>query len=276
MTGKPMAFPDRRPVLAGWAAVLRVVEGLWTWYRRNWRATVVSSLLQPLLMLVAFGVGFGSLIDTGARAAQATGGVPYLVYLAPALLAVSAVQTAAFESSYPILSSFKWRRTYEGITATPITPGQLAVGQLTWIALRLAMSGAAYLLVITLFGAVRGPGAVAAWVFAVLCGMAFSAPLVAFSAAQKQEGGAFSAIFRFVVLPMTLFSGTFFPISQLPSAVQPLAWVSPLWHGTELARGAALGTLQPIAAAGHLSYLVALLMVGVQLTCWQFRVRLAR
>jgi lipooligosaccharide transport system permease protein len=276
MTGEPVTFPDRKPVLAGWAAVLRVVEGLWTWYRRNWRATVVSSVLQPLLMLVAFGIGFGSLIDTSVRAARATGGVPYLVYLAPALLAVSAVQTAAFESSYPILSSFRWRRTYEGITATPITPGQLAVGQLTWIALRLSMSGGAYLLVIMLFGAVRGPGVLAAWVFAVLCGMAFSAPLVAFSAAQEQEGGAFSAIFRFVVLPMTLFSGTFFPISQLPRAVQPLAWISPLWHGTELARGAVVGTLQPVAAAGHLGYLVALLMVGVQLTRWQFRVRLTR
>ena len=276
MIGEPMTRPVGRPVLANWSAALRVVDGLWTWYRHNWRATVVSSLLQPLLLLVAFGVGFGSLIATNARAVQVTGGVPYLVYLAPALLAVSAVQTAAFESSYPILSSFKWRRTYEAITATPITPGQLAAGQLTWIALRLIMSGAAYLLVITVFGAVHGPGVLAAWLFAVLCGMAFSAPLVAFSAAQELEGGAFTAIFRFVVLPMTLFSGTFFPISQLPSAVQPLAWISPLWHGTELARGAALGTLQLTSTAGHLGYLVALLVVGVRLSCWQFRVRLTR
>jgi lipooligosaccharide transport system permease protein len=276
MTGKPMTIPARRPVLTGWAAALRVVEGLWTWYRRSWRATVVSSFVQPLLMLVAFGIGFGSLIDTSARAALATGGVPYLTYLAPALLAVSAVQTAAFESSYPILSSFKWRRTYEGIAATPITPGQLAGGQLTWIALRLTMSGGVYLLVITLFGAVHGPGVLASWVFAVLCGMAFSAVFVAFSAAQEHEGGAFTAIFRFVVLPMTLFSGTFFPISQLPSAVQPLAWVSPLWHGTELARGAALGDLQLIPAAGHIAYLLALLVVGVWLSRWQFRVRLNR
>lgn len=276
MIGEPMTSPAARPALTGCAAVLRVVEGLWVWYRRNWRATVVSSLLQPVLLLVAFGLGFGSLIATNARAAQATGGVPYLHYLAPALLAVSAVQTAAFESSYPILSSFKWRRTYEGITATPITPAQLAAGQLTWIALRLGMSGAAYLLVITLFGVVHGPGVLAAWAFAVLCGMAFGAPLVAFSAAQEHEGGAFTAIFRFVVLPMTLFSGTFFPISQLPRAVQPLAWISPLWHGTELARGAALGTLQLASAAGHLGYLVALLMVGVRLSNWQFRVRLTR
>ncbi|MGH3829796.1 MAG: ABC transporter permease [Pseudonocardiaceae bacterium] len=263
-------------VLTGWGASWRVVEALWTWYRRNWRATVVSSVVQPLLLLVAFGVGLGRLIGTSASAAQATGGVPYLVYLAPALLAAGAIQTAAFESSYPIFASFTWWRTYEGVTATPITPGQLAAGELTWIALRLTLSGAAYLLVIALFGALRGPGVLLALVFAVLCGMAFSAPLVAFSASREREGGAFAAVFRFVVLPMTLFSGTFFPISRLPREVQPFAWISPLWHGTELARGAALGTLRWWPAAGHLAYLMVLLVVGVQLSRWRFRVRLTR
>jgi lipooligosaccharide transport system permease protein len=276
MTGELITAHSGGRVLIGWQAVARVVEGLWTWYRRNWRATAFSSLLQPLLVLTAFGAGFGSLIATSGRAAQVTGGVPYLRYLAPALLAVGAVQTAAFESSYPILSSFKWRRTYESVMATPITPGQLAGGQLTWIALRLTLSGSVYLLVITLFGAVRGPGVLVSLACAVLCGMAFSAPLVAFSAAQEREGNAFSAVFRFAVLPMTLFSGTFFPISQLPRPVQPLAWISPLWHGTELARGAALGTLRLWPAAGHLVYLTALLVLGVQLSRWQYRVRLTR
>ena len=276
MTSELMAAQSSSRVLTRWGATLRVVEGLWTWYRRNWRATAVSSLLQPVLLLVAFGVGFGSLIGTSGRVARATGGVPYLTYLAPALLAVGALQTATFESSYPILSAFKWRRTYEGVAATPITPGQLAAGQLTWIALRLTLSGAAYLLVVALFGALRGPGAALALVFAVLCGMAFSAPLVAFSASREREGGAFSAVFRLVVLPMTLFSGVFFPISRLPREVQPFAWISPLWHGTELARGAALGTLRWWPAAGHLAYLIMLLVVGVRLSRWRFRVRLTR
>jgi lipooligosaccharide transport system permease protein len=261
-------------VLPGWRATLLVVEGLWLWYRRNWRATAFASLLQPLLFLVAFGVGFGALIDSGGRAAQLTGGVPYLVYLAPALLAVGAVQTATFESSYPILSAFKWQRTYWGVAATPVTPRQLADGQLAWIALRLAISGAVYLLVVVLFGAVRGPGVLASLIFAVLCGMAFSAPLVAFSATLNKEGNVFAAVFRFVVLPMTLFSGTFFPISQLPDAVRPVAWISPLWHGTELARGAALGTLRWWPAVGHTAYLAALLVAGVLLSRWRFRVRL--
>lgn len=263
-------------VLSGWAASWRVVEALWTWYRRNWRATVVSSVLQPLLLLLAFGVGLGKLIGTSARVAQATGGVPYLTYLAPALLAAGAIQTAAFESTYPILSSFSWLHTYEGVTATPVTPGQLAGGQLIWIALRLTLSGAAYLLVITLFGALRGPGVPLALVFAVLCGMAFSAPLVAFAAGLDREASAFSAVFRFLVLPMTLFSGIFFPLSRLPRAVQLFAWVAPLWHGTELTRGAALGTLRWWPAVGHLAYLMGLLVVGVWLSRRRFRVRLTR
>ncbi|MGH3798750.1 MAG: ABC transporter permease [Pseudonocardiaceae bacterium] len=263
-------------VLPGWRAALLVVEERWLWYRRNWRATAISSLLQPLLFLAAFGVGFGRLIDASGRAAQATGGVPYLVYLAPALLVIGAVQTAAFESTYPILSAFKWQRTYWGVTATPVTPGQLASGQLAWIALRLMVSGAAYLLVVALFGGMRGLGALVALVFAVLCGMAFSAPLVAFSAAQENEGTAFTAVFRFVVMPMMLFSGTFFPISQLPGVIQLLAWLSPLWHGTELARGVALGTVALWPAVGHVAYLTALLLAGVLLSRWRFRVRLTR
>jgi lipooligosaccharide transport system permease protein len=263
-------------VLPGWRAALLVVEERWIWYRRNWRATAISSLLQPLLFLVAFGVGFGRLIDTGDRAARFTGGVPYLDYLAPALLVIGAMQTAAFESTYPILSAFKWQRTYWSVAATPVMPGQLAGGQLTWIALRLTLSGGAYLLVVLLFGAMHGPAVLASLVFAVLSGMAFSAPLVAFSAAQENEGTAFTAVFRFVVVPMTLFSGTFFPISLLPRVIQPLAWISPLWHGTELARGAALGTLTLWPAFGHITYLTTLLLVGALLSRWRFRVRLTR
>lgn len=261
-------------VLPGWQAALLVVEGLWTWYRRNWRATAISSLLQPLLFLVAFGVGFGTLIDAEGRGVPATGGVPYLMYLAPALLAVGAVQSATFESTYPILSAFKWQRTYWAVAATPVTPGQLAAGQLIWIALRLTLSGAVYLLVIALFGAVTGPGVLASLMFAVLCGMAFSAPLVAYAAAQDNEGHRFAAVFRFVVVPMTLFSGTFFPVSQLPSVLQPLAWISPLWHGTELSRGAALGTLHLWPAAGHTAYLAVMLVAGVLLSRRRFQLRL--
>jgi lipooligosaccharide transport system permease protein len=255
--------------------VLLVVEHLWTWYRRNWRATAVSSVLQPVLFLLAFGVGFGSLVDRGGGAA-ATGGVPYLVYLAPALLAVSAVQSAAFESTYPVLSGFKWQRIYHAMTAGPITPGQVALGHLAWLAVKSAASGAVYVAIIALVGGVTGPGIVVSLPAAVLTGAAVAALITAFAATVETEGAAFNVIFRFVVIPMTLFSGTFFPIDRLPVPVRPLAWVSPLWHGTELARSAALGRWQLLPALGHLGYLLVLLAVGIVAATRLFTRRLAR
>jgi lipooligosaccharide transport system permease protein len=254
--------------------VLLVVEHMWVWYRRNWRATAVSSILQPLLFLLAFGVGFGALVEGGGGVAAATGGVGYLVWLAPALLAVSAVQTAAFESSYPVLSGFKWQRHYHGMTAGPVSPAQVALGHLVWVALKTAGCGVIYIGVIAVFGGVASVGIVVSLFAAVLTGVAVAALVTAFSATLESEGTAFSVLFRFVVIPMTLFSGTFFPVDRLPGWVQPVAWVSPLWHGTEVARAAALDRWQPFAALGHTAYLVALLVLGAALAARLFTRRL--
>jgi lipooligosaccharide transport system permease protein len=256
--------------------VLLVVEHFWVWYRRNWRATAVSSILQPLLFLLAFGVGFGALVEGTGDVAAATGGVDYLVWLAPALLAVSAVQTGAFESSYPVLSGFKWQRVYHSMTAGPISPAQVALGHLGWVALKTTGSGAVYILVIAIFGGVTSAGIVVALLAAVLAGAAVAAPVTAFSATLESEGTAFSVLFRFVVIPMTLFSGTFFPVDRLPAPVRPLAWISPLWHGTELARAAALDRWQPLAALGHTAYLIALVVLGAVLAARLFTRRLMK
>ena len=120
--------------------------------------TAVSSILQPLLFLLAFGVGFGTLIDGTGRAAQATGGLDYLVWLAPALLCVSAVQTAVFDSTYPVLSGFKWQRHYLAMTATPIGPAQVVAGHLVWMTIKIGGCGAIYVAVIAAFGGVRSAG----------------------------------------------------------------------------------------------------------------------
>jgi lipooligosaccharide transport system permease protein len=256
--------------------VLRIVEHYWIWYRRNWRATAVSSVLQPLLFLLAFGVGFGSLVDGTGRASEATGGVGYLIWLAPALLAVSAVQSGTFESTYPVLSGFKWQRVYHAMTAGPISPGQVAVAHLSWISAKVAGSGLIYIAVLAAFGGIAGPGILVSLLAAVLTGAAVAALVTTYSSRLESEGGSFSVLFRLVLIPMTLFSGTFFPIDRLPVWIQPLAWVSPLWHGTELARSAALGRWVPLAALGHLSYLVVLLAVGTGLAMRIYTRRLFR
>jgi len=253
-----------------------VVEHHWRWYRRNWRATAVSTLVQPLLFLLAFGVGFGALVGGGGQVGAATGGVPYLVWLAPGLLAMSAVQTAVFDSTYPVLSGFKWQRTYLAMTAGPISPAQVALGHLSWLTVKLAGAGAVAAVVIGLLGGVVGPGIGVSLLVAVLTGVGVGAAITAYSATLETEGSSFTAIFRFVLVPMTLFSGTFFPVDRLPAVVQPLVWVSPLWHGTELARSAALGTQPPLPAIGHLAVLMVLLAVATLLAARLFARRLAQ
>ncbi|SMD26289.1 ABC transporter permease [Kibdelosporangium aridum] len=257
-------------MLHPWQARLLVVESMWTWYRRNWRATVVSTVLTPVFFLVAMGFGLGSQIQPSGL----TGGQSYAVYLMPAMLAAAAVQNAAGESTFPILSGFKWSRVYWGMTATPITPAQVATGQLLWIFFRLAFSGAVFAIVGTVLGVVTGLGIILSLVFAVLAGMAFAAPLVAFAATVEGEGTAFSPVFRFIVLPMTLLAGTFFPVTELPAVVRPLAWITPLWHGTELTRAAAFWDLEFWPVVGHMAYLLVLTGIGGALAVRNFRRRL--
>jgi lipooligosaccharide transport system permease protein len=252
-------------------AAFIVVEGMWTWYRRNWRATVVSRVVQPVLFLLALGFGLGSQVQPTA----ATGGLAYVVYLAPALLVATSVQIAAFESTYPVLSAFKWQQTYLGIAASPITPGQIFCGHLMWVALRLFVSGTAYLVVAAALGTLTSFWVLVSLLVSVLVGLAVSAPVAAYSATLETEGQQFAALFRFVVMPMTLLTGTFFPVEQLPVLVRPLAWLTPLWHGAELSRGAAFGDLSPLAAAGHLAFLAAMLGVGTWFGIRTFTRRLA-
>lgn len=257
-------------VVGSWRAAWLRVEGCLLWYRRYWKSSLYSSGLQPLLFLLAMGLGFGSQVPAG----PATGGLSYLRYIAPALLVSASLQQAVAESTYPVLSGFKWQKDYLAVTATPVTPGQLLGGHLAWVGLRLLVSGAVYALVALAFGAWLNAGAVAVVIVGLFTGLACAAPVAAFAATTFDEGTRFNALFRFVVIPMTLFAGTFFPIGQIPLALRWLAWISPLWHGNELARGVTLGGLGPWAALGHTAYLAALLAVGAFLARKYFYRRL--
>ncbi len=256
-------------------AVGLVVEGHVAWYLKNWHASVVSSVLQPLLALVAFGVFFGRLAASGSGLAEVTGGVDYLVYLTPGLLCAAALMSATTESSFPVFAGFQWQKNYEAITATPISPLQLAIGQTSWVALRVLGGGAVYLAVAAAFGGVESPRILFALAASVLTGLAFSTMVAALAASLKKDN-SFNVLFRFVVVPMMLFAGTYFPIDRLPEWAQVVAVLTPLWHGTQLARTATLGTWELLPSLGHLAYLLAWIVVGVWLACWRFRVRLTK
>jgi lipooligosaccharide transport system permease protein len=256
------------------ALITRVVETRALQYRRTFRASLFSSFLNPVLFLLAMGVGLGTYVDRSGTAAQALGGLTYLQFLAPGLLAATAMQAAAFESTFPIMGGLTWQTTFHAMYATPMSPSEIVVGNLTWIAFRLTAIAAIFTIVMTLFGAAASPLILLAIPSAVLTGMAFAAPIAAFSATQRTPE-KFNAVFRFGITPLFLFSGTFFPISNLPAQLQPIAWLSPLWHGVELSRGLALGTIgaDPVRAVAHVAVLAAVFVAG---SWWAFRTVEAR
>ena len=187
------------------------------------------------------GLGLGSYVD--ARRTRRSGGVSYLAFLAPGLLVATCMQTASFEATFPIMAGLVWSRVYprdvrdadpwQRHRARATSPG--SASGCCW-------SRSIFTVVIVLFGAATSPLIVLAIPVAALTGLAFAAPIAAFAATQRTPE-KFAAIFRFGITPLFLFSGTFYPVESLPAVVQPLAWLTPLYHGVVLARGLSLGTI---------------------------------
>ncbi len=252
---------------------LRVVQRNGLVYRRTWRGSIFFSFLQPFLFLAAMGIGLGTFVNQGH--AETLGGVPYLQFLAPGLLAAACMQTATFECSWPILGKISWRRNYEAMLATPLGVGDLLLGELGWIAIRLTTVAGAFLLVIVAFGVPRSPLAILALPAAVLTGMAFAAALIAYTATQKNDS-SFASLFRFVINPLFLFSGTFFPIERLPDPIEWLALLTPLYHGVDLVRDLTLGSLELLPAIGHLVYLLVFFAAGAVTARWTLTRRLVK
>ena len=255
------------------SAIGRVFEHRYLSYKRTFRASIFSSFLSPVLFLAAMGIGLGSYVSDPT----AIGGVPYLVFLAPGLLAATAMQSASFEATFPVIAGLEWSRVFHSMYATPISPRDIALGNLAWIAARLTLITTIFTLVIVLFGAAGSPTIVLAIPAAILTGMAFACPIAAFAATQKTPN-RFATIFRFGITPLFLFSGTFFPISSLPPIAQAVAWVTPLYQGVALTRALSLGTAldDPIAMLFHVLYLSTFAIVGAYLTVRLIGRRLVR
>ncbi len=239
----------------------RVVEADLLVYRRAWRGSMIVSFVSPLLFLASMGIGLGSLVQHGAGGVA---GQSYLDFIAPGLLVATAMQTGVLETSYPIMRKIIWDRLYDAMLATPLRVDDIVLGEIGFLSLRLLQVSFVFLVVMVLFGAVRSPEAVVAIPAAVLTGLAFGLPMIAYDAIQRGDAG-FAAINRFLVLPLFLLSGTFFPINKLPGVFQALAWLLPLAHGTALARGLTLGSLGLSEALLHLGVLLAYATAGLWL-----------
>jgi lipooligosaccharide transport system permease protein len=257
-----MAGLARRDAAGGWALAVRQLRFWLTDYRRTWRGSIYSSLLNPLLFLGAMGLGLGKLVNSHHPAQL--GGVSYLAFLAPGLLAAAGMQTGMGEATFPVFGSVKWNKTYQAASASPLRPADIYHGHLLFVTLRLTMNCSVFLAVAAALGAVRSPWALAAVPVAVLTGLAFAAALEAWSVTRTKDS-SFTMIYRFGMIPLFLFSGTFFPLAQLPGWLRPVAYVTPLWHGVELCRSLSLGTATPAGALVHLAYLAGLTAAGIAL-----------
>ncbi len=265
---------DARRALAGGTAPRR--WGAWYIAEHRIRSmkgyagdAIFQSLGNPLIYLFALGVGLASLVPQGVD------GVGYLQFVAPALMATAAMTVAANETTYPVMMGFKWNPIFFGMNAAPITGGQIVGGLMIHIALRTLVTVAIYFGVIALFGAVPEPTAWLAIGAATLTGMAIGVVLATYTSTIEEDRGQMAMLQRFGITPLFLFSGTFFPLEQLPGYLQPIGWASPLWHGTELGRVLTYGADEPLwLTATHVGYLTTLIVVGLWATRRRFTRRL--
>jgi lipooligosaccharide transport system permease protein len=246
---------------SGWSLAGRQLRFWLTNYRRTWRGSIYSSVLNPLLFLGSIGLGLGTLVNAHHGAAR-LGGVSYLTFLAPGLLAAAAMETAVGESTYPVYGSVKWNKVYQAAVASPLRPVDLFHGHVLFVTLRLAMNCAIFLAVAAAFGAIQSPWMIAALPVAVLTGLAFATPIEAWAVTRTRDT-SFAMIFRFGMIPLFLFSGTFFPVTQLPGWLQPIAYLTPLWHGVSLCRALNLGTADLGQVVIDVAYLAALAAAGL-------------
>lgn len=258
-------------VTAVWTGACRSVERRWMSYRRVWKANLLSSFVQPVLYLLALGVGVGTLVDGGGNA-QVVGG-SYVAFLGPALLATTAMMLASNESLWPVMDAVQWSRAFPAAVSTRLGAADLAVGHGLWMALRSAIAATLVACALALFDDTRSWGLIGAVPVAALCGAATGIPIAAW-AASRQVDTSFSAIQRFIVMPMFLFAGVFYPLDQLPMGLQVIGWITPLWHGVEVSRGLVNGTASVAGVVGHIGVLVAWIALTTPLAIRTFTRRL--
>jgi len=254
--------------------VLRAYQYNLLAYKRTWRGSLTTTFLYPVLYLAAMGVGLGHLIAHGSSD-RAVGGVPYLWFLAPGLLVGTAMQIAVNEATFPVMAGIKWLKTYWAMLATPLEVTDVLYGHLLWIVTRVALASSVFLAVMALFHMVPSAWAVAAFPAAVLTGAAFAAPMMAFSATRETDK-SFVVLYRFAIVPLFLFSGTFFPVAQLPGWLQVVARCTPLYQGVSLCRGLVLGRVSGWDAIGHAAYLLVMMVGGVVVARITYRRRLVQ
>ncbi len=243
-------------------------------WRRGLEATkttnalvILSGFFEPVFYLLSLGVGFGVLVG---EVQTSTGQeVSYAAYIAPALLAVAAMNGAIYDSTWNVFFKLNFQRLYEGMLQTSLGPFDVAVGEITLALMRGALYASGFLIVMQLLGLILSPWALLALPAVVLIALTFAAlgmSITSYLTTFQQMSWV-----NFALLPLFLFSGTFFPLDVYPEPAQWIVQILPLWHGVELLRGLTTGSLT-VALWGHVLYFVVLGAAGVWFTSRRLRI----
>ena len=258
------AVPPARPalirLLALWRpppvsprAALRIWQRNLLLYRRSWLMNILPNFFSPLLYLVSIGIGVGVYIGTRIS------GLEYVVFLAPALAANAAMNGGVFETTYNVFVKMRFSHLYDAVITTPLEPEDVAAGELAWGTTRAVLYGVTFGLVMVAFGFVKSWMVVFTPIEFILIGLVFGLIGLIFTALSPGID-YFSYFFTLFVTPLFLFSGTFFPVSNLPAALQWVAWFSPLFHGSEALRDLSLrGDI--VSAGWHSLWMVVAILV---------------
>jgi lipooligosaccharide transport system permease protein len=243
-------------VFGTWRAV-HLIERNYLVTRRIW-PVMASGFFEPVFYLFAIGVGIGQL----AGDVTAPGGieVSYTAFVAPAMLASSAMNGAVLESTINIFFRFKYGKIYDAVLATPMQPGDVAVGEISFSLIRGGIYAAAFLIVMAAMGLILSPWGILALPAALLVGFAFAA--VGMAAATYMRTWQDLDLVTLITLPLFLFSATFYPLSVYPPVLRALTQLSPLYHGVALIRGLTLGVIEPVLLL-HAGFLVIMGIVGL-------------
>ncbi len=241
-------------------ASLFMVERSVLVYRRVW-PVLISGFFEPLFYLLSIGLGLGALVGT----VVGPGGAPigYVEFVAPALLASASMNGAIFDSTFNVFFKLKYEKVYDSVLATPMTVGNIALGEITWALLRGAFYAAMFLAVMAAMGLIHSMWAVLALPGAVLIGFAFAATGMGATCYMRTWQD-----FDFVTMalvPMFLFSGTFYPLAIYPRAIQLVIECTPLYQGVALLRGLTLGAVEH-SLLGHAAYLALMGLAGCTVT----------
>lgn len=250
----------QRPKSITWR-FLRVWQRNWDVYIKTWRINFLPPVLEPIFYLLAFGAGLGYLVgQLNFEGRQ----ISYAAFIAPGILAINIMQNAFFETTYASYVRMYYQKTFDALMATPLTVEEIILGDIIWGASRSLMATVLMMIILTIFGLLSYPGSLGILLVSFLGGLAFGAVGMCFTALTPNIEAFNLPVFLFVT-PMFLFSGTFFPLDQLPLWARILAWFFPLTHVVDLTRALALNILS-LQHLWNLLYLLTFCLITLPLS----------